>query len=181
MSHSLLLLAPLALLFYVLGVAIYRLFFDPLSKYPGPWLAHITRLRFAYYNLQGNHIYDTKRLHEKYGDVVRVAPDELSYIATPAWKEIQGHKVGRGALEKDPIFFNSIASGPLALPALASKRHGEIRRLVSHSFSAHALKDQEKVLQDYVDMLIRRLFEKRDGAGIIDIAAWFNVRSLNSP
>lgn len=174
----LILIGLAAWLSYVLCIIIYRLFFHELSRYPGPWLAHVTRLRFSLYNLRGQHIYDTKRLHEKYGEVVRVAPDELSYTATPAWKDVQGHRPGRGELEKDHVFFDAISAGPTALPALKKKRHGEIRRLVSHSFSALALKDQEPVIQGYVDLFIRKLYETSDdGARIVDMAGWFNVKA----
>ena len=176
-------LGSAAWLTYAFYIIIYRLFFHELSRYPGPWLAHITRLRFTYYNLRGDHIYDTKRLHDKYGDVVRVAPDELSYTATPAWKDVQGHRPGKGELEKDHVFFDTISAGPTALPALKKKRHGEIRRLVSHSFSAVALKDQEPVIQGYVDLFIQKLREQSDhGTRVIEMASWFNVRtSTKSP
>lgn len=173
-ASFLVLLICAALLIYGLAIITYRIYFHPLSQYPGPLLARFTRLRLTYYVLTGNHIYDTERLHLKYGDVVRVAPDELSYIATAAWKDIQGHKSGRGDMEKDHVFFNTISAGPLALPALRRTRHGEIRRLVAHSFSAAALKDQEPIIQGFVDLFTQRLHVKC-AAGPIEISAWFNV------
>lgn len=32
-----------------------------------------------------------RRLHEKYGPVIRFSPNELSYTDPQAWKDINGH------------------------------------------------------------------------------------------
>ena len=49
-------------------------------------------------------------MHLKYGPVIRIAPDELAYIDAEAWKEIYGHRVGKGEVPKDPQFYEN-ASG----------------------------------------------------------------------
>lgn len=58
-------------LVYVLGIGIYRLWFSPLAKFPGPRLAALTRWTEAYYDiLCGNGGQFTKvyaRWHEIYG------------------------------------------------------------------------------------------------------------------
>ena len=42
------------------------------------------------------------RLHERYGPIVRVGPERLSYIDSNAWKDIQGHRAdGHGSFEKE--------------------------------------------------------------------------------
>lgn len=48
-------------------------------------------------------------LHEKYGPVVRVAPDELSYVTEGAWKTIYGQRSVEMA--KDPNFSLLTPSG----------------------------------------------------------------------
>lgn len=46
--------------------------------------------------VRGNqHIY-YRGLHEKYGPVVRVSPDELSFVSVDAREEIYGSRVGEG-------------------------------------------------------------------------------------
>ncbi|TQS33008.1 hypothetical protein Golomagni_06663, partial [Golovinomyces magnicellulatus] len=63
-----------------ISLAIYRLYLHPLAKFPGPKLAALTRLYEFYY--QGILITDfpaeIQRMHEKYGPVVRISPEELS-------------------------------------------------------------------------------------------------------
>jgi hypothetical protein len=49
-------------------------------------------------------------MHLKYGPVVRIAPDELAYIDSEAWKDIYGQRPGKEEVPKDPPFYDN-ASG----------------------------------------------------------------------
>lgn len=51
----------------VLGVCAYRIWFHPLSKYPGPVLAKLSNLYSAYYAWTGDIHVDMWRCHQKYG------------------------------------------------------------------------------------------------------------------
>lgn len=57
------------LLFYVVGKTIYRLWFHPLSKFPGPRLAAISSIYEFYYSVikGGMFIWEMERMHEEYG------------------------------------------------------------------------------------------------------------------
>lgn len=52
-----------------IALAIYRLFFDPLAKFPGPKLAAITRYYEMYYDIvrNGQYGFQIAKMHEKYG------------------------------------------------------------------------------------------------------------------
>ncbi|KAJ5724523.1 hypothetical protein N7493_006251 [Penicillium malachiteum] len=64
---------------YGLVMAIYRLHIHPLSKFPGPWLASVTGLYEMYFTAWGTESFEDKidRMHQKYGTVVRITPDEI--------------------------------------------------------------------------------------------------------
>lgn len=68
------------LLSYVEVLPFQRLYYHPLSKFPGPALWTISRLSVAYHNVKGVYHVNLQGLHAKYGHVVRVATTELSYI-----------------------------------------------------------------------------------------------------
>ena len=55
-----------------------------------------TRLPYIRMILGGRFPQKMKALHQQYGDVVRIAPDELSFIDGTAWKSIYGTRVGHG-------------------------------------------------------------------------------------
>lgn len=70
--------------------AIYNIWFHPLRHYPGPRYAAVSRLWYSSKVFGGHHKYAIKRLHDEYGMVVRIAPNELSYIDPRAWGDIYG-------------------------------------------------------------------------------------------
>lgn len=66
----------------------YRIYFHPLSKYPGPKLLAASRIptHIAVANGSRDKLY--QYLHRKYGPIVRVAYNELSFIDPSAWKDV---------------------------------------------------------------------------------------------
>ena len=70
--------------------AFYNIYLHPLRAYPGPKLWATTRLFWIYHRVTGQLVWKSVELHRKYGSVVRVAPDELSYTTETAWKTIYG-------------------------------------------------------------------------------------------
>ena len=60
---------------YLLAISIYRRYFHPLAKVPGPLLPAITKLYQTYW--AGKYFEQIDRLHEQYGSVVRINPDEV--------------------------------------------------------------------------------------------------------
>jgi len=55
---------------YVVYGAVYRLYFSPLAKFPGPRIAALTRLYELYYEIVkgGQYTFKIGELHEKYGN-----------------------------------------------------------------------------------------------------------------
>ena len=82
---------------YLVALALYRLFFHPLHKFPGPVLAALTDWYEIYYNIvhDGGLVVEIERLHNLYGEpellraksssnfpqgpVVRTGPNTVSY------------------------------------------------------------------------------------------------------
>ncbi|KAF2866147.1 cytochrome P450 [Massariosphaeria phaeospora] len=69
-----------AFLFYNLGLVFYRLFLSPLAKFPGPKIAAATGYYEFYHDYfrHGQYVFEIKKMHDKYGPIVRINPDELS-------------------------------------------------------------------------------------------------------
>lgn len=77
---------------YLVAILVYRLFFAPLSKLPGPKLTAVTQLWLMYHEFKGDRTVQIDRLHCSYGPVVRVSPDEISFNNYDALRDIYGIK-----------------------------------------------------------------------------------------
>ena len=66
-----------AKILYELCLAIYRIFFHPLARFPGSTLAKATFWHETYYDAFKGHqyVWKIKEMHEKYGPVIRTNPE----------------------------------------------------------------------------------------------------------
>nr|WNZ75843.1 hypothetical protein [Trichoderma harzianum] len=75
---------------YNVYLVIYRLWFSPLAKFPGPKFAAASFWYEFYYDywLDGKYLFEVEKMHKKYGPIVRVNPDELSIHDPEFYNEI---------------------------------------------------------------------------------------------
>lgn len=125
-----------------------------------------------------------RKLHEQYGDVVRVAPGEVSFISgETAWQDIYGFRTGKnktGAYLKDRTWFPLPVNGTYSIIAADEATHSRMRRNLSHAFSDKALRDQESLIQGLVDLLVHRLHEQvQEKVPAVDIMRWYNYTTFD--
>ncbi|OBR03029.1 Averantin oxidoreductase [Colletotrichum higginsianum IMI 349063] len=150
----------LVLLFtHRLWIITYRIHFHPLRHYPGPKVAAATKLYRLYFTTRGEGASLPKRLHDRYGAIVRIGPDELSYIDSRAWKDIHGFHVGdRDAFTKDLVMYGpDIRPNVWGLIRADDAGHSRQRRIFTHAFSDRALRGQQLLIKGYVDTLMTKL------------------------
>jgi cytochrome P450 len=72
-------LVALSTLLYTICLAIYRLHFHRLSKFPGSKLAAVTLWYEFYYDVikRGQHIWQIEAMHRRYGPIIRLNPHEI--------------------------------------------------------------------------------------------------------
>jgi hypothetical protein len=154
---------------------IYNLWFHPLRNFPGPFLARSTRIWYCRKLLSGKVSFDIGDAHAKYGDVVRIGPDELSFNDPAAWNDIYGFRPGKGEVIKDPTFYNVTSSGKLSIIGADTKRHGELRRLMAHGYSDRALRDELPVIMSYGNLFFSKLRDLSMAGEPVDMVKWYNV------
>jgi len=143
---------------YQLSIYAYNLFLHPLRSFPGPKLAAASCLPKIRQALRGDGISWIVDLHLNYGEVVRVAPNELSFSGANAYKEIYGHrKAGQPALTKDPKFYLTPGESTPNIVSAAYESHARQRRIFANAFSDRALKMQEPLFLTYVNKLVEKL------------------------
>lgn len=71
-----------ALVFYIVYGAVYRLYFTPIASFPGPKLAALTFWYEFYCDVvrRGRYTWKIAELHKKYGPIVRINPREIHII-----------------------------------------------------------------------------------------------------
>ncbi|GME42310.1 cytochrome p450 [Neofusicoccum parvum] len=72
-------IVALLLTLWVVGLGIYRLYFHPIAKFPGPKLAGLTYWYETYHDFyrRGEYTRTISKLHDRYGPIIRINPDEL--------------------------------------------------------------------------------------------------------
>lgn len=73
---------------FVLCRLVHRLVVGPLSKIPGPLSLKATSIFNKYYELRGHKREWLHELHNRYGEVVTIAPNEVSFASETGLKKI---------------------------------------------------------------------------------------------
>lgn len=76
--------AGIVILLYFL----YQRLSSPISKLPGPWYTEFTSLVIKYHEFSASRRVFIHQLHQQYGTIVRIAPNEVSFASLDAIREI---------------------------------------------------------------------------------------------
>ena len=60
---------------------------------------------FIYCLLTGTLVKREQELHEKYGDIIRLAPDEISFASEQAWSDIYTFRRGHKRTLRDRAYY----------------------------------------------------------------------------
>ncbi|TDZ13988.1 Cytochrome P450 monooxygenase AKT7 [Colletotrichum spinosum] len=157
---------------YVAGIVVYRLFFHPLAKYPGPFLAKITDGYQLYHAWKGDRHLDFHRLHNKYGQIVRFGPNSLSFNSSTSLKEIYGF---RSNVRKAEFYNAFVHPAPNTHNARDKDVHARKRRVLAHGFSDSAMKEMERYILGNV-----RAFTTEIGRGATsDSKGWSSPKNMS--
>ncbi|KAG9235155.1 cytochrome protein [Amylocarpus encephaloides] len=139
---------------YVVGLVVYRLWFHPLSKFPGPLLAKVTNLYGGYHAYKGDIHVDMWRCHEVYGDYVRYAPNRLLVNTNTGLKEIYSYSRN---YQKSKVYNAMVHRAPNTLTCIDKTKHGRKRRVISQGFSDAALRGFENTLLTHIRKMCNQL------------------------
>ncbi len=125
---------------------------------------------------KGNLLHRIKELHEVYGEIVRIAPNELSFINAGAWHDLYGHHPGR---ETTPKWgYGELPGGAKRLFTANDSEHSRFRRIMARGFSDRALRDMEPVFQKITNDLVGGFRKYTSGSDtrttVVDLREWYN-------
>ncbi|KAH9919288.1 cytochrome P450 [Fomitopsis serialis] len=125
----------------VLYIVYERLTLSPLSKISGPSLAGATRLVLMYHEFTGTRKQWIHELHLRYGPVVRIAPDEVSFATWDAVKEIY---VSEGSGYEKPIL-STVRQLRCMFSAVQKGPHGERKKIFADRYTKSYIMQPEVV------------------------------------
>ncbi|KAJ3774251.1 cytochrome P450 [Lentinula raphanica] len=152
-----------SLLFVYVGVvALYRLYFHPLCKYPGPVIAALTDWYELYHNIiQGGALLtEIDKLHKLHGTFHSCSSNELTLHFTDrnAYHDIYSNGT---AFVKEPGFYlGFMAHAPSGLVSACDPEEAKLQKsLLGPMFSRRAVLALESTVQKKVDQLVSLMKE----------------------
>ncbi|KAH8157751.1 hypothetical protein CIB48_g10501 [Xylaria polymorpha] len=146
-----------------------------------PWLNRISELPAALALLKGDqHIY-YKSLHDKYGPVVRVSPDEISFISVEARQEIYGLRKGGMNMEKSPIFLGAVGAldGQTGVSLAINQHHTRQRKALGYLFTNSALLQLENLVVVHIHKLVGALHANAAEDRAVDVSNWYSYTAFD--
>ncbi|CAK4034455.1 cytochrome P450 [Lecanosticta acicola] len=163
----------LVLLFSIVLPALYNVFLHPLRKIPGPPSWIIFPLLRHWAAITGTLDEQSRRFHEKYGDVVRTHPNELSFTTTAAWKDIYGPLAN---LPKVMVYDEEARN---VFNAEHPEVHGRMRRVLNPIFSERGARSLEPTVKLYADKLFDSLANFAREGRFVDLSMYWNMTTFD--
>ncbi|KNG87164.1 benzoate 4-monooxygenase cytochrome P450 [Aspergillus nomiae NRRL 13137] len=121
------------LLYYIY----WSLFSSPLARIPGPKSFALTKWRLAYEDYKGSRTRKIHALHERYGPVVRIGPNEVAFNSLSALRAIYG---AGSCFERTNFYHMFAIYGRKNMFSFNTvKQHGERKKLFAHAYAKSAM------------------------------------------
>ncbi|KAH6693344.1 putative cytochrome P450 [Leptodontidium sp. MPI-SDFR-AT-0119] len=160
---------------YVSGLAVYRLYLSPISKFPGPKLAAVTLWYEFYYDVikTGTYMAEIKKMHEKYGPIIRISPHELHVNDPDFYEEL--YAGGERRRNKYPWFVRLFGMTQGSLATIDHDHHRLRRNAINPFFSKTNVRKLEPVIQSNVSKLMTRLEKLEDTGELVNLNIVFSA------
>ncbi|KAF7351056.1 High nitrogen upregulated cytochrome P450 monooxygenase 2 [Mycena sanguinolenta] len=157
-----------------LSVVLYRLSpLHPLWHIPGPISLKFSNLVIAYHSVRGKRHDYMEKLHRRYGKIVRIGCDNVSFADAEAAKICMGNKglprAAGYATAETLDTPGSIMTSYAAFYPNPTQVHHERRARWALAFTSKAIRDCDKFLLPRVERLLRKIGEQ---PGTLDLGKW---------
>ncbi|KAL8867029.1 MAG: hypothetical protein Q9174_005927, partial [Haloplaca sp. 1 TL-2023] len=151
-------------------LAIYRLFFHPVAKFPGPKLAAATKWYEFYFDIikakgkGGQFAEEIRKMHMVYGPIIRINPDEV-HVQDPEWYDTL-YASNPTRRDKWPPAAQMVGLDLAAFGTVEHVLHGKRRAALSSLFSGRSVSNAEPGLSEQTQIL-SDVFQKHLTSGSI--------------
>jgi hypothetical protein len=176
--------SSLGLAGYALAWIAYARLFHPLKHIPGPFWASISRLWMVHHLWRGDMDVVQRELHQKYGPLVRIGPDEIACAAPEAMSKIYPTS---NPLAKQHGFYSvwqnkSFSKYPDNFSNTDERLHSERRKIVNNVYSMSTILSLEPYIDDCSRLFVKRMGGFADSGAVVDLGDWLQwyVRSSSN-
>lgn len=152
----------------------YRLFLNPLNKFPGPYPARISSMWWSLQLGNSDGYLWLKKAHDKHGKYVRVGSNDLS-VTDPHVMELA---YGAKSRVTKSIWYDN----DYPLTSMHTSRdkglHDRRRRVWAPAFSEKALRDYETEIQGFNTKFVQKMEEHKGQPA--NLTKWFNLFSFDA-
>ncbi|KAH7137938.1 cytochrome protein [Dendryphion nanum] len=145
---------------------------SPLNDVPGPWYTKWTTSVLRYKWMSGQRAEYVQALHEKYGPVVRLSPNEVDFSSVSGAKRIHAFKqpFPKGSMYNSLRNFNGATN---VFNTRSLDDHARHRRLLSTAMSETNLKQFHNLIYDRADLVVEKLGLDMKKNGATDVFKWW--------
>ncbi|KAI0967187.1 cytochrome P450 [Xylaria arbuscula] len=153
---------------YWLVVFSYRVLLHPLSNYPGPFVAKLTRGYAGFYaGMQRLHLV-TQQNHQKYGNVVRIAPNRLVFNSTKALHDIYDNdRVVKSHVYLVTLGFTGTTN---VFSVIDRTAHRSKRKLIGAGVSERAMREFESTMAGQIDIFLKQILESSRNSEFVNMS-----------
>ncbi|KAL8655892.1 MAG: hypothetical protein Q9210_000593, partial [Variospora velana] len=139
---------------YLIIMTLYRLYFHPLARYPGPKLAALTGWYETYFDCVrgGQFSQHIDKLHLEYGNIIRINPREL-HIRDPGF--FDRFYTSSSKLDKDPWYYNFAGIPRSTFATSSAALHRQRRSAIAKAFASSS--ETSERIETYTYRLIDSL------------------------
>ncbi|KAF6842698.1 sterigmatocystin biosynthesis P450 monooxygenase stcF-like protein 3 [Colletotrichum musicola] len=141
-------------------LGLYNYFLHPVANIRGPFLAAVSPLYLVRSVWSRRLNQDIQALHRKYGRVVRIAPNELSFSSERAMRDVHNPVVPDAFTKKgtsEDLILRLVFSSTNLLTVDDEESHKRLRSALQPAFTAKAIREQQEITQFHVQKTLDSL------------------------
>ncbi|PYH92141.1 cytochrome P450 [Aspergillus ellipticus CBS 707.79] len=150
-----------------------RIFLSPLSHIDGPLSFRLTKLTHLWKQAWFRNCEVLHDLHQRYGDVVRTGPNEVTAFGTEAFYKVHGKDSNCTRAAYYDLLHPMVSLDTTRDPAV----HAHRRRVWDQAFSVRAIERLEPSVYEKAELLVRQL--RNQNQRPVDISTWLEYYTFD--
>lgn len=140
-----------------------------------------SQIPYAFHIFACDHPKWVEWLHEKYGPIVRIAPNELSFISPRSWRDIYAYRKDHFVFPKSSAY--DAAAFTEQTRSIVNERdpaqHSKMRKMLAPAFSDRSLRLQWPFIDETVNTLVAELSKLAVAEKPANLSLYFSLTTFD--